>query len=190
MHNSFDVSFHPTRERWAISINASDGRGACFTIRVAPLGLLSWSLPTRSVVLSGNVLDREAFTGCWKAFETELARLHIKADLVQLCGYYQYEPAIVTQMEILRRASPFWTGVARVVAGVGTRVPIPAEKAASVWGLPDKEVWAFAEFLRTLGYEVRNNNTNPQIPEGTLLVPYPFPTLSHQSVQFRKDLGQ
>jgi len=189
-NDSFRVSFHPTRTRWSISVNRARSRRGQFTIKVGPRTLLGWPLPTRAVLLTANALDREAFTSVWKAFETELAHLHIKADLVQLCGYYQYEPSIITQMEILRHVSPFWTAVTRIVAQVGTRRPIRVENAASLWGLPEKQIWPFAEFLRTLGYEVRNTNTNPKIPNETLLVPYPFPTLSYQSVQLRKDLGK
>ena len=44
------------------------------------------------------------------------------------------------------------------------------------------------EYLRELGYEIRNHGTNPQIPEDHWLVPYAFPTLTPLSVQLRKKL--
>lgn len=46
----------------------------------------------------------------------------------------------------------------------------------------------FAAFLKECGYEARSRATNPRIPDGFVLVPYAFPTLSPQSVQLRKKI--
>ena len=42
--------------------------------------------------------------------------------------------------------------------------------------------------LRTLGYEIRSHNTNPQIKPGEYLIPYTFPSLTNRSVQLGKKL--
>lgn len=51
------------------------------------------------------------------------------------------------------------------------------EEFAKSVNIPCSEVMRYAKWLRSLGYEVRNNHTNPQIPEGVWLIPYKFPTL-------------
>ena len=45
-----------------------------------------------------------------------------------------------------------------------------------------------AIFLRTIGSEVRNNKTNPQMKDNEWLIPYKFPTLVPMSVQLHKSL--
>ena len=52
----------------------------------------------------------------------------------------------------------------------------------------DTQVLDLAIFLRTIGYEVRNNKTNPQMKDDEWLIPYKFPTLVPMSVQLRKSL--
>jgi len=50
------------------------------------------------------------------------------------------------------------------------------------------DVMPILHTLRKMGYEVRNNNTNPQIIAGDYLIPYAFPTLTPRSIQLRKKL--
>ena len=54
------------------------------------------------------------------------------------------------------------------------------------WKIKENELLQVAEYLKSLGYEIRNHRTNPQIEEGYWLIPYAFPTLTSQSVQLRK----
>ena len=56
------------------------------------------------------------------------------------------------------------------------------------WNISPMQVMDAAEYLRTLGYEIRNHNTNPQIENGMWLIPYSFPTLTPLSVQLWKKL--
>lgn len=42
--------------------------------------------------------------------------------------------------------------------------------------------------LKSIGYEIRNKNTNGQIAEDNWLIPYAFPTLTSKSVQTYKNL--
>ena len=39
------------------------------------------------------------------------------------------------------------------------------------------------QVLKRLGFEIRNHNTNKQIKEGYLLIPYCFPSLNERSLQ-------
>jgi DNA (cytosine-5)-methyltransferase 1 len=75
-----------------------------------------------------------------------------------------------------------------VVEGIGVAKQLPAKRLASQWGVKVQGVFNYLESLRRLGYEVRNNKTNPQISQGKYLIPYAFPTLMPKSVQLRKKL--
>jgi DNA (cytosine-5)-methyltransferase 1 len=141
------------------------------------------------IVLIGGILTDKAYTTAWKALEAELASLRMKADLVQLSGYYQYRPAIQAKLTVYGRStSPTWTALSKVCAGIGVRETLPAGRIADLWGMTEAEVLETARHLRSIGYEVRNRHTNPEIPRNYFLIPYSFPTLSPLSVQLRKSL--
>jgi len=57
-----------------------------------------------------------------------------------------------------------------------------------LWGCDERDILGHMLWMRSLAYEVRNARTNPQIPEGSYLIPYAFPTLTPLSVQLRKSL--
>jgi DNA (cytosine-5)-methyltransferase 1 len=183
------VAFRPLPKTWRIvaGYRKSLHSDSKFTIRIAPRS--GWQLPCESVMLDGRSLDVEVFTVAWKSLESELQRHRLKADLVQLSGYYQYEPAFVAHMEINGRVPWMWRALAEVVSGKGTRETLTAARISEAWGIDVDRLAQFAQFLRDLGMEVRNHSTNPQIPKGKWLLPYAFPSLSHQSVQLRKELG-
>jgi len=152
----------------------------------------SWKIPAKSVRLLIQSLSSHLFTASWKAFEHYLVREGIKADLVQLNGYYHYKPAIaikLTRLETARINSNDlhgWKAIQNVLAGIGVRHILRLENLADLWELPlDKTVDALLR-LRAAGYEVRSSYTNSQIPAHHVLIPYAFPTLNPLSVQLRK----
>lgn len=186
------VSFQPSREVWTIT--ASDSRQElqlqtpwAFRIVVRPVE--SWGIPSERVELRSSDYSDWLFTALWKAFESELIRNRLKADLVQLCGYYTYEPAFTIRFE--PNSPPpasKWSIVSRVCEGRGVRSLLSSDELAEIWQVPRGSVLSTAQQLRRLGYEVRNPLTNPEIPPESYLVPYAFPTLTPKSVQLRKSL--
>jgi DNA (cytosine-5)-methyltransferase 1 len=74
------------------------------------------------------------------------------------------------------------------VEGVGAREILTAREFGRLWGVKTRVVLGHMLWLRSLGFEVRNHNTNPQIKPGAYLIPYAFPTLGPMSVQLRKSL--
>ena len=62
------------------------------------------------------------------------------------------------------------------------------DQLARIWEYPPAATEDTLRWLRTLGYEVRSEHTNRQIPDGHVLIPYAFPTLTPLSVQLRKTL--
>lgn len=187
---SLRVVFFPSDSNWKIKVTSGRAVREAFHIDVIPVKPSGWAVPAKKVTLSGGSLTREIFTGVWKAWETELVRAGIKADLVQLCSYYQYTPEFVGKLHFSANATitDEWRVLGLVVQGVGVRRIATLDEIATEWGVPNAKVMSMARWLRELGYEVRNHKTNPQIPEDCLLVPYSFPTFTPQSVQFRKTL--
>ena len=163
-----------------------------FVIDVLPSsGNEDWVLGISKVKLCANDLDQHLFTGLWKAFEEKLLEITGMADLVQLSGYYQYNVRIsgVMNFHPELKVNLFWRVVQCVVRGIGVATQLSAPKLASLWGVKIENVFSYLQSLRSMGYEVRNHNTNPQIPKGEYLIPYAFPTLTPRSVQLRKNLG-
>lgn len=147
----------------------------------------SWLTGIDNVYLKVFSEKELAFTAVWKAFEHELSSNAIKADLVQLNGYYQYKPKLIcsctTSTEVL-----YGKVLEKVVAGNNIATIVTATELAKDWNIPENRVIEIAEYLKSIGYEIRNNITNPQIEEGHWLIPYTFPTLTHLSVQRTKKL--
>jgi DNA (cytosine-5)-methyltransferase 1 len=175
---------------WKVHVSGCRGRRLAFKVVVTPADGTAWPPTLGRVSLSGDELTREAFTGAWKAFEAELSRLGVRADLVQLCGYHSYRPAMTCEMAAAVIPAPRcgWKAVLGVVGGKGVGEVLDEAGLAASWGVPQKQVLAAAHFLKGLGYEVRSHNTNARIPAGRLLIPYAFPTLSPKSTQLYKDL--
>lgn len=147
----------------------------------------NWSVGVRKVVLNVYSKEKLAYTAAWKAFEYELIRNAIKADLVQLNGYYQYEPKLLCHCQVDEKM-PFGNILKSVVAGENIANIISADDLAKAWKVKESSVMEVAEYLKSIGYEIRNNVTNPQIQEGSWLIPYAFPTLTQFSVQLWKKL--
>ena len=160
------------KEATCVSIRSRDGK---------------WPLGVEKVILKTNAELRPGLTVAWKAFEQELISNAIKADLVQLNGYYQYPPRLIMEVNI-----PDSEKFSRVLESIMSNKDIPAmkdsEALATEWIIPKENVMDAAEYLRKLGYEIRNHATNPQIPAGMWLIPYAFPTLTPLSVQLWKKL--
>jgi len=190
LKDSLKVVFSPTDSNWKIQVASGRTSREAFHIDVLPVKTSGWAVPASKVILSGNALTREVFTGAWKAWETELVRLGIKADLVQLCSYYQYTPEFVCKLHFssYQNITDEWRVLSKVVQSVGVRRIETLDEIAAAWEIPKTKVMSVAKWLRELGYEVRNHKTNPQIPTDCLLVPYAFPTFTPQSVQLRKNL--
>lgn len=144
-----------------------------------------WNLDISKVVMEVFSDDIKAFTIAWKAFEHELIVNSLKADIVQLNGYYQYVPKLKCQCR-MQNGVKYGDIICKVVSGEPVTEMVSSDQLSECWNTSKDELIDVAEYLRKLGYEIRNHRTNPQIEEGYWLVPYAFPTLTPQSVQLRK----
>ncbi len=148
-----------------------------------------WALEAGQVELIVRAALKPGFTAAWKAFEQELIANGIKADLVQLNGYYQYPPKLRIDAQIFEEGQ-----YARVLESVlryhGVPEILTGRQLAEKWQISEQELIPAAEFLKDLGYEIRNHCTNSQIEQGSWLIPYAFPTLTPLSVQLWKKLKE
>jgi DNA (cytosine-5)-methyltransferase 1 len=158
-----------------------------FAIDVKPA--VDWALPIDATRLVGRGDRPTLLTAVWKAFEDCVRESTGIADLVQLNGYYQYEPRLIASMELEGLSSPVWRALAAVTAGIGVGQVLAPRGFARAWNLGRAgTATACLRSLKSLGFEVRSHRTNPQLPPDYFLVPYAFPTLTPQSVQLRKQL--
>lgn len=153
--------------------------------RLAIAPTTTWTLPYSAISAEAVGSDGVILTVLWKAIERSLVTSGLKADLVQLSGYYQYPSQI--SCELFGDNLPISDSVLQAVtSGKATRQLLPADAMALILGVPATSILQTAKNLRGLGYEIRNHNTNSQIPNGFWLIPYEFPTLTPLSVQLRK----
>jgi len=190
-----NLKYDLTNSGWTIvgEISETGKEENQYVIEVCPTwSYEDWVLGTGKVKLCANDLDKRLFTSLWKAFEEKLIEVTGMADLVQLSGYYQYNARITGVLTFNPRlkVDPFWRVVQCVVRGIGVATQLSAQGLASLWAVKAEDVFSYLQSLRSMGYEVRNHNTNSQIPKGEYLIPYAFPTLTPRSVQLRKHLGE
>lgn len=154
------------------------------SIDIVPNGV-NWNLGVSRVRLMTYADQIKAFTVAWKAFDHELIINSIKADIVQLNGYYQYVPKLKCECTFHNEVK-YGNILSKIVSGELVANLVSSTDLSDYWSTSERELVEVAQFLRSLGYEIRNHGTNPQIEEGNWLIPYAFPTLTPQSVQLRK----
>ncbi len=154
------------------------------TITIKPLS--AWNVPVSKIELKVKSSNWFAVTAAWKVLDRLLIDYKLKADLVQLNGYYQYESSLdcTLKTEVLDRLNIMLP----ILKGTIVSKELSSEDLSKFWEVKEEEVMEYAKWLRRLGYEIRNSHTNPQIPEGIWLIPYKFPTLLPESVQLNKTL--
>jgi DNA (cytosine-5)-methyltransferase 1 len=172
--------------------NQAETRNRIAQIHIEVIPTNKWILSVKSVHLVIQEPSLWHLTAGWKAFEHYLAKKKIKADLVQLNGYYQYAPKISMVVREWKSShlSPhdfsYFTAVREILEGRGTRQILSLEDLSDVWGISQGETIKALVKLKEVGYEVRSEFTNNQIPQGHVLIPYAFPTFNPNSVQLRK----
>lgn len=150
--------------------------------------LTNWTIPVKEIDIKVKCSDWFAVTAAWKVLDRVLIDNKLKADLVQLNGYYQYKSQIVCTLS--SQVLDSQNIMQPIITGKIVGKELTTDDFADCVGI-DKDrdkVMVYAKWLRKLGYEIRNNHTNPQIPEGIWLIPYKFPTLLPESVQLNKTL--
>ena len=179
------------KDSWSVSLlgaGVAPDTMPSIVIEIFPNSKSTWGLSAKLVTLKGYGALPQIFTALWKAFEAELVFHEVRADLVQLCGYYQYIPKF--RAKVISCSTDAWirVGLCRILEGYGVRQILSLDELASAVQVDSAKVPEFVALLKNFGFEARNSETNPQIPSGSYLIPYAFPTLTNLSVQLRKSL--
>lgn len=140
------------------------------------------------IILNDYSNNFYSYTATWKAFEYELSNQKIKGDLVQLNGYYQYAPKMHISGEFESTFPVDSKLMQAILSNEITSDLMTLDQLAKIVKMKPDKLETDLQTLKDMGYEVRNENTNVQIPVGHWLIPYAFPTLSNLSVQMYKRL--
>ena len=190
--SDFDNADFKVKVQWGqkLRIVITDATGIphdeVITVHITPRNGV-WPLGVSEVILSCCTTSALGYAAAWKAFENELIANAIKADLVQLNGYYHYTPKLVCSCTVTSSV-PYAAVIKSVVEKNAVPAIVATEQLAEKWGIRADEVLCAAEYLKSIGYEIRNHSTNSQIDDGCWLIPYAFPTLTPLSVQLWKKL--
>lgn len=156
-----------------------------FKVSIEPAD--GWVLPFKCIAGSAKGCGAKTLTALWKAIEKIIADAGAKADLVQLSGYYQYAAQIKCNLE-LSGGCEYPSVLKNITNGNASRSMLVADELCEKLDVDPEGIVPVAEWLRSLGFEIRNTNTNSQIPRGYWLIPYEFPTLTPLSIQLRKQV--
>lgn len=172
----------------SLRVEGSENTGPeSYNLKLRKLPDVPWPLPFESVEFISNSLRRETFTGPLKVFENWMRRVFGIEDLVQLNGYYQNKS--ILEVEFTSKPdSQFAFAYSQLINGLLAGKILPSSRFEELLFENGDTVDKVMDTFRDFGFEVRNSNTNPQIPEGHYLVPYLFPTINFRSMQRKKSL--
>lgn len=166
-----------------ISVNCKDNLP---NVKVLIKPAVSWTLPIKSITLEVNAKNWFDVTVAWKVLDRELIYKSLKADLVQLNGYYQYDSQL--NCEYIKCDLKYDEIMKTILSGFVVSKNLTTSSLAEIWHIKEEDVITIAQLLRKIGFEIRNQKTNPQMKDNEWLIPYKFPTLLPESVQLNKSL--
>ena len=188
------IEFIPSNNKWVIRHTSSEFDDKLkYNISIKQKNKIDNLFQNiNEVILESNSLLEKSYVILWKSFEHHLNINKIKADLVQFNGYYQYKNNIdihlVLDESISNDEHPFWHCLKSLNNDSIIGRIEPLEFYSNYFEQNNQDVISFFKGLRAIGFEVRNAQTNPDIPKNHYLIPYKFPTLTPLSVQLNKSL--
>ncbi len=201
--SGYDFNFSDTRQRGDYRLSARLGRSK-WTVEILSSEQITsskWSLRAKANRSEGNALvDSFELIGdfftlaqlacSWRFLENLMAKRGLKDDLIQLFGYYQYRPRYELSIEFSSSVPdrPMSRLIDELATGNIVRRTMPETELREILGVNLKKMRGLLMEARREGFDIRTRKTNPQIPEGHLLIPYPFPTLNGMSVTGRKPI--
>lgn len=188
--SEIEVKFKATNNKWTFELNNNESEKELYRIELRRIKSSPLFLSVNEVHLISKSSNLTDYTILWKVFEQALADNQIKADLVQLFGYYQYSNNIL--FTFTKSENEIKGNVWKVLELMLADNTIGQIKKLNQFSVSydiseDSLIKCFYE-LRKIGFEIRNSNTNPEISEDEYLIPYRFPSLTHLSVQLKKSL--
>ena len=183
--NTHSVQFSIRGGKWKICLGEPDS-AAFYTILIRPDAQLLEQSPFKLVEMTANCNDPKSPLLMWKFLEYLVQDKFHKDDLVQLFGYYQYKQKYSFEVEFRKdfaKNKNYWSAFEKITEGVCVGENVSMHQLSEMYGMPKEALFDTLKNLKSIGYEIRNSNTNPQIKEGMFLIPYSFPSLNHRSLQ-------
>lgn len=138
------------------------------------------------ITMQSFSLNPLSITAIWKYLEN-LVKVHFhKDDLVQLLGYYQYSnnySIILNYKDDALKSGAFWSVLSNISQGHIVGNPASIKDVSFAYKVDDETLVFQLRKLKTLGFEIRSHNTNKQIKNDHILIPYSFPSLNERSLQ-------
>lgn len=187
--DDWDYYFHCNIDDGIINLSVWDQEkngNVNYSYVIEPAALVSPNDPVKKILVNSYSYDKTSITAIWKYLEMLIRTNFHKDDLVQFFGYYQYSNKFNISFNLLSselKGKNFWKVLSEVSQGRSVGCIRSLQEIASLYEVNEKHLISELKNLKKLGYEIRSHNTNKQISDGHLLIPYSFPTLSERSLQ-------
>lgn len=189
-NSDVEIKFKPTNKKWLFELSRNENKKELFRVELRRISKSPLFLSVNEVHLISNSDILTDYTILWKVFDQTLAENHVKADLVQLNGYYQYTNDML--FSFIKADSGLksiaWKMLELILIDPTIGQIKNINQFVTNYGIRRDEVIECFYELRKIGFEIRNCNTNPEISEDDFLIPYRFPTLTPLSVQLNRSL--
>ena len=150
-----------------------------------------WDLDYSEIRLSTNEISGDSLKAIFMALKSVLKIRDGIDDLVQLNGYYQQSQNFIKINLRYPETTKcqYWSTASKFSSSNLIGKTASVSKWSNNLGVSNKELPNIFSSMKTIGYDIRNSVTNPQIADGHYLVTYRFPTLTKKSVQTFKKLN-
>lgn len=146
----------------------------------------AWVLPVKKVELIAEAADWGGLCAAWRVLDHEIIENNLKADIIQLNGYYLYESEL--RCDLSQEGLDYPIILDSLTKGECTQRIVTDQELCKMWRISADELPLIAQYIKDFGFDIRNSNTNPQMGKNEWIIPYKFPSLVSQSVQLYKKL--
>lgn len=185
----FEVNLKIKNSEWQFELTQNDSNEK-YRIEISHLNLPFIFNGISKVTLISHDWSLKTLLILWKSFEKEVIDNSIRADLVQLNGYYQYNP--IFKLEFIRKENhsndKVWMFIETLFDDLDCNKVRSLSELSIVYDMNEHEILDSLKKLKSIGFEIRNHNTNSEIPENNYLIPYKFPSMNNLSLQLKTDL--
>ena len=153
---------------------------------IKPASRLPRRLMISCITMHSFSNNYDSITAVWKYLEYLIKKFFHKDDLVQFFGYYQYSNNYSISLKVdnsKSREESFWKVLSEITQGNLVGSIHSLQEISTAYGVDEKTLLYQLKNIKRLGYEIRNQNTNQQIKDGEILIPYSFPSLNERSLQ-------
>ena len=184
---AFNFDFKTNCEEWSFTlVDSESSQQEQYSIDIILSETHSSILNTKKIRLLSFSHQPSSLAALWKFLEKTLRKIAHKDDLIQLFGYYQYRQNSNFKFSFINielKNSIYWKIVKNITEGLAIGTPLHIAEIADIFQLNQPDFLESVKTLKTVGYEIRNHNTNSQLKKDCYLIPYQFPTLNERSLQ-------